>query len=213
MVRRGGRHAADDGSFGRSAGTAALRGAALLAVAVVLGIILLQASDNNDAFDTPVVAGQRSSQPTSSPNTTRAPVNTTTTVALRAAAQVKVLAANGTTVKGLAGRIKDRLSAAGYNALAPTDASKKPQAVSTVYFAAGYEGEARVIGQLLKINDVKPLPTPPPVASVQGANIVVMVGQDNAGAATTATTRRSSTAATTTSTSRPKSATTSTTAP
>src|SRR5437588_11601373 len=36
------RHAATDGSFGRSAGGAALRGAGLLAIAVILGIILLR---------------------------------------------------------------------------------------------------------------------------------------------------------------------------
>src|SRR4051812_23947856 len=211
MVKRGGRHAADDNSFGRSAGTTALRGAALLAVAGVLGIILLQASDDNDPFNTPVVAGRSTQSTNRDTSTTRPPAATTTTVALRAAAQVKVLAANGTTTKGLGGRVKDRLSAAGYNALAPTDASKKPQAVSTVYFATGYEGEARVIAQLLKINDVKPMPQPAPVASLQGANILVVVGQDNVGA-TTATTRKS-TAATTSTTSARSATTTSTTRP
>src|SRR4051794_26183602 len=211
MVKRGGRHAADDNSFGRSAGTTALRGAALLAVAVVLGIILLQASDDNDPFNTPVVAGRSTQSTNRDTSTTRPPASTTTTVALRAAAQVKVLAANGTTTKGLAGRFKDRLSAAGYNALAPTDASKKPQAVSVVYFATGYEGEARVIAQLLKVPDVKLMPQPPPVASLQGANILVMVGTDSAGAATTATTRKSTAA--TTSTTGARSATTTTTRP
>ena len=36
------RHAATDGSFGRSAGGAAARGAGLLAVAVILGVVLLR---------------------------------------------------------------------------------------------------------------------------------------------------------------------------
>lgn len=179
MVRRG-RHAADDGSFGRSAGGAALRGAGLLVIAVLLGIVLLQSADGNDGF-TSVAAGRSKSTASKSASTaTTTPAPTTSTIPLRAPGDVKVLAANGTTVKGLAGKFKDRLSAAGYNALAPTDASKKPTAVSAVYFVAGFEGEAKVVAELLAIptTAVKPVPTPLPVVSIQGANIIVVIGND-----------------------------------
>jgi hypothetical protein len=211
MVRRG-RHAAADGSFGRSAGSTALRGAALLAAAVALGVILLNSSDNGDPFSRPVVAG--TTRTTTTSTTPGSGGSTTTTVALRPPAQVKVLAANGTTTKGLAGRFKDKLSGAGYNALAPTDASKKPVATSTVYFQTGYEAEARGIATLLQIpaTAVKPLPTPPPVASLQGANVVVVVGQDKVGTvgATSTTRRTTTTAAHTTTSGRPATSTTST---
>src|SRR2546421_591733 len=46
LAVRQGRHAAGDGSFGRSAGGATARGLVLLAVAVVLGIVLLNSADN-----------------------------------------------------------------------------------------------------------------------------------------------------------------------
>lgn len=201
-MARSGRHAANDGSFGRSAGNAALRGGALLAVAVILGIVLLNAADDNDAFS-PVTAGGDDGNGTATA-TTSAPDRTTTpptTVALRPAAEVKVLAANGTAARGLAGQVKDRLRAFGYNALAPTDVTKKPVTKSVVYFATGYEGEARQIAEQLQIESVAAMPQPLPVLNLQSANVLVVIGTDSAGAATTTTTTaRRGTAATTTST-------------
>lgn len=205
-MRRSGRHAADDGSFGRSAGSAALRGGLLLAIAVILGVVLLNAADDNDAF-TPVTAGTTKSTQKSTA-TTREPATTTTTQPVRPAAQVKVLTANGTTTKGLAGQFKDRLKAAGYNTLAATDTSKKPVATSTVYYVAGYEAEAKAVAQLLDIAATAPMPQPAPVASTQSANLVVVVGNDKAPASSTTTTAKRSTAATTPTTVRRRTTTT-----
>jgi len=189
-----------------------LRGAALLAAAVTLGVILLNRSDSGDPFSRRVVAG--TTRTTTTPRTSAAVgSSTSTSIAVRPPAQVKVLAANGTSTKGLAGRFKDKLSAAGYNALAPTDASKKPVAASTVYFQAGYETEARAVAALVQVpvTAVKPMPQPPPVASLQGANVLVVVGQDKAGAVATTTARHTSTTAAHTSTSgRPATSTTAT---
>lgn len=200
MVRSG-RHAAADHSFGRSAGGAALRGAGLLAIAVILGIVLLNSSDGGD-FDT-VSAGGKTKD--TKVTTTLAPATTTTTVALRPPAEVKVLAANGTTTKGLAGKFKDKLSAAGYNALAPTDATTKPVTKSVVYFAQGYQGEAGAVATAvgLPATAVAPMPAKLPVLNLQSANILVVVGNDAPGAASAATTSTSlkrSTAATTSTT-------------
>ena len=57
---RRGQHAADDGSFGRSAGGAMARGVALIIAAVLLGIVLLKATDSSsvEAVDTGTTAGQ-----------------------------------------------------------------------------------------------------------------------------------------------------------
>ena len=200
-MARSGRHAAADGSLGRSAGGAALRGAVLLAIAVILGIVLLQSADDNDAFD-PVTAGNGDDGEEVAVDTTLASEPTTTTLPVRPAAEVKVLAANGTGVRGLAGRYKDQLRAAGYNALAPTDASKKPQSTSTVFFAAGYEGDARAVARLLQITTVTAMPNPPPVASLQSANVVVVIGEDKAPASSTSTTLKRGSAATTTTVAR-----------
>ena len=77
-----GRHAADDGSFGRSAGGAMLRGALLLAIAVVLGVVLLNRFDNGtDPFAQSLTA---SGKATTTTTTTAAPPVTTTTAATAA---------------------------------------------------------------------------------------------------------------------------------
>jgi hypothetical protein len=107
-------------------------------------------------------------------------------------------------VRGLAGRYRDQLKALGYNALAPTDTQRKPVATSAVYFAAGFEGEARRLAGQLGITTVAPVPQPPPVANLLGANLLVVIGQDKAATATTRPPATTTTArARTTTTARP----------
>jgi hypothetical protein len=100
------------------------------------------------------------------------------------------LTANGTATQGAGTRVKDRLLAAQYNALAATDAKAKVTA-SAVYFTAGYDREAAAIGQLLALptTAVQPMPAAVPVADLKGANVLVVVGPELAaqpGPATTA---------------------------
>src|SRR5437762_1555158 len=103
-MARSGRHAVADNSFARSAGSNMLRGVGLLAVAVVLGLILLNATDNGDPFDRPVVAGRSA---TTTTRVTRPDETTTSTAPLRPPTQVKVLTANGTETSGVGARFKD----------------------------------------------------------------------------------------------------------
>jgi len=195
-VRRG-RHAADDGSFGRSTGTALGRGLLLLGAAVILGVVLLARVDA-PADDQQVEASDDRSEET----TTTTARSTTTTTPVRAPKDVKVLTANGTDVKGVGGRIKDKLLAAGYNALQATDTATKPQN-SAVYYAAGLQREAAVVAQLLGIaaSAVLAMPATPPVADLKGAEVLVVVGPDlaaqNAAASTTTTAKPASTTTTT----------------
>ena len=190
------RHAASDGSFGRSASGAAARGAFLLAVAVIMGILLLHAFDRGTgAFNTAL----RTTTPRLPSATFVAPTSTST-VPLRAPATVKVLAANGTSTAGAGTLVGTRLKQAGYNILAATNTTK-PATVSIVGFAPGFEREARVVAQLLGLPDtaVQPIPTPAPVADVRGADLLVVVGPDLAARtapSTTPTTARRTTATT-----------------
>ena len=172
---------------------AAGRGGVLLAVAVILGVVLL-----NKADDTPhrVSAGPGNgvSDTTDEVTTTTAPP-TSTTAAARPPREVKILSANGTKVNGAAGRVRDTLRAQGYNVLAPTEA--KPVDASAVYFTPGYEREAAAAAQVLKLapTAVRPLPNPPPLADLRGANVLVVVGPDLArqaapGSTTSSTARR-----------------------
>jgi hypothetical protein len=178
-----GSHAADDGSFGRSAGTSVLRGAILIIVAVVLGLILLNATDTNEPF----TAAQGDDDGTAATTTTvdeDGGGGTTTTTAeatVRPPAEVTVLVANGTSVKGAAGQYKDQLAAKGYQTVTPVDTRTKPLP-SGVFFIAGYEAEANALA--LTIDPAPPvqaMPAEPPVADLGAAQILVVVGADLTG--------------------------------
>lgn len=213
-MRRAG-HAAQDGSFGRSAGMAAGRGAVLLAVAVILGIVLLNAADDPGPDRISAGAAEEDDDDGSSDDTaTTLPPTTLATVPPRSPQEVKVLPTNATAVKGVAGKARDTLQAAGYNVLAPTDATRAE--ASNVYFtSADFEREAQAVASALGLpaNVVVAYPTAPPlpVTDPKGANVVVVVGPElaqqlapapsttvttrAAGASTTATTRATTTTA------------------
>jgi hypothetical protein len=112
-------------------GNAGARGALLLAVAVILGIVLLQ------QFDTPSIpSGQVSAtsvpddEPDETSSTTRrvglttVPQSTTSAARARPKAEVKVLVANGAGLRGLGASTTTALRGAGYtNTATPTDAT------------------------------------------------------------------------------------------
>ena len=217
MPLKPGSHAAGDGSFGRSAGMAAGRGAAVLFVAVVIGMLLLNRVD--DPPGRRGSAGNGNGSGTEETTTTAAePVPTT--VPVRPPAEVKVLSANGTRVNGAAGRVRDALQAACYNVLSTIEV-KQPVEARAVFFTPGFEREAQAVSQALKLppTSVRPLPPPNalPVSDLRGANVVAVVGpelarQAAAPSSTTTTARRTSTTARrATSTTAPTTATTATT--
>lgn len=203
---RPGNHAAADGSFGRSAGGAAGRGIVLLAVALMIGILLLNATDADppgtrvttepsgaadDGGDGDDGGGGDAAAATTVPPTTMAP---------RAPQEVKVIVVNASGVKGAAGKASDMLKPPGYNVLAPTNANNSE---SAVYFSPGYEADAAAVAAALgfALSTVKPLPTPPPIPDSKGAHVVVIVGRDQGsrfGASPTTTTARSGAATTST---------------
>ena len=207
-------HAAADGSFGRSAAGSTARGVLLLGVALLLGIVLLQSTDRSPTLST------TEKPPVTSPATTAAPATTTTTVAPAAhdPKTVKVLAANGSTVNGLADKTRLKLQESGYNALTAVTATTKVHS-SVVYFAAGFDQDAHAIATLLSLapTAVQPLPAKAPAPNVAQANVVVLAGPDLVAVVTksSTTTARSSTATTarpaTTTTAKPATSTTSTT--
>lgn len=176
---------------------AAGRGTVLLTVAVVLGIVLLNAAD-----DPPPDRVSASTDEESASTTTTSFADTTMpTLPLRPAAEVKVLAANGTTVRGVARKATDQLKAAGYNVLSPTDSQRAD--ISSVFFTGDYQREAVALAESLAIpaTSVAPLPVPPPLADARGANVVVIVGPELAqrlnAPPTTATTAAGATTTTT----------------
>jgi LytR cell envelope-related transcriptional attenuator len=211
MPLRPGRHAAGDGSFGRSAGMAAGRGAAVLVVAVVIGVLLLNKVDDPPARQVSTGGGDTAG---TEETTTTVAEPVPTTIPIRPPGEVKVLSANGTRVNGAAGRVRDSLKAMGYNVLSPLE-TKQPVQASAVYFAPGFDREAQAVAQALKLppTTVAPLPAAGalPVSDLRGANVLAVVGPELVRTTTTTTTRRTSTTARSRATSTSTS--TSTTAP
>jgi hypothetical protein len=193
-----GSHAAGDGSFARSTGIQAGRAALLIGAALLVGALLLR----HNPGGTPVKVGSGTTTTTSSPSqtsssfgapagpgtTVRSP-GTTATSALRAPQDIKVLVANGTSTPGLAGKVSDRVKGFGYNPLASTNSSQKP-ASTIVYFQPSYSNDAAaLVGRFaLPPTAVQAMPQPPPVANLNNANILIVVGPDLATVASTTST-------------------------
>jgi hypothetical protein len=182
-VRRG-QHAADDGSFSRSAGGAMARGIALIVAAVLVGVVLLRATDGPADFtrveDSSPVTTDSSKTTVSTPGDTT-PVTTATPA--RNPAEVTVLVANGAGINGLASKVADKLKAANYVTAEPGN-TKAPADESAVFYTPGYEADAGAVAALLTPPPkVAPLPDPPPVDDMKSAQVLVVAAADLATAA------------------------------
>ncbi len=172
------------------------RGAALVVIAVVLGLVLLRngldtsevVSAGRDDTETEAetedtaVEGDESegegSEEETPPTTARPP------------AEVTVLVMNGTSVNGAAGKYSDAIATAGYQMLEPATSDVKTP-TTLVYFAEGFEAEAAQValaaGAPATVTPAA-MPTPPP-GDIGAANVVVVIGDDIANLTpTTATT-------------------------
>jgi len=189
-------HASDDGSIARSAGGAAARGAILIAVAVVIGLLLLAfALDDPDTVvsgDTADDSGQSDDSSgddssddsssgddssgdataTTAPSTTAAPTTITTLPPSAALppAEVSVLIANGTGEKGVAGAVSDKVNARGYIALDAANASA-PTAESVIFYREGYDGNAIDVAGIIGATPdlIKPVPESGTIGVAQNA--------------------------------------------
>jgi len=184
--------------FGRSASDAALRGALLVAVAVIIGALLIWRGHNDDNQATGLdTEGNTTS--TRAPGgattsrvgvTTRSPVTTpgvTTPIgATRQASTVRVLAANGSGLDGYASQVHQKLVTGGYASLGPENA-KGGQVNSFIYYRDGYQDDARSIAVFLGAdgNIVQAIPTSladrleqAVLNRAQTANVVIILGSD-----------------------------------
>ena len=190
---------------GGPGGNAGARGALLLAVAVILGIVLLQQFDAPDVSSGNVSATSIPDETDETTTTRRVGLTTvaqvTTTVArARAKADVKVLVANGAGVRGLGASTTNALREKGYTGIAtPTDTTTGVERTA-IQFVEGYEAEARELAGVLSlpVTVVTRLASPPVAAADIGdAKVLVILGTDVStptttapGGATTSTTRR-----------------------
>jgi len=156
----------------RRAVSSAARGAALVGLAVLIGIVLLQVVD--DGTTGPIGDG---SGPPGSATTTTEPGPTSTTKAageVRPPQQVTVVVLNGSGRPGAATAQTNALKAKGYQTLTPADATRREGTV--VYYRPGFEREAAALATAVGGNpNVEPMPeTPPPGA--EDADCVVILG-------------------------------------
>ncbi len=94
---------------------------------------------------------------------------------------VDVSVFNGTAVAGLAELYGDKLEAKGFQLLAITN-SDSSFTDSVVMFQPGHAREARMVGKRVQISTLRPM-SGEIEADSEGANVAVVVGEDNAAAA------------------------------
>lgn len=156
-------------------GFSAARGAALVAIAVIVGVVLLQAID--DGNDGPVGDGGASS--TTSTTATSSPSGSTTsngtsgtTASTLPPAEVTVRVLNGSGVSGAAGTLTNTLKAKGYKTLVASDAS--PRTGNVIDVKAGRTAECQ--GLVSSVPGAKLQPMPTPVPGGQDADCIVVLG-------------------------------------
>jgi len=162
------------------------RGAALVVVAVLIGLFLLREGlDTSEAVTTSSSdkGSDSSDSGGASDSTDKGDDTTTTTVAVRAPADVPTIVLNDSGIAGAAGGYSDALAAAGYHMTNPDGANADAEgdaAATIIYFAPGFEAEAAAVGGVIGVPaTVVPvaLPTTPP-GPIAGASVVVVLGAD-----------------------------------
>lgn len=175
----------------------AVRGAVLVGLAVIVGIIGLQIIDDSGpgsgsggaTIDT--IAGATTTTlgttvtttattgatATTAPTSTKAPTSTTA-LKLKPNGQVTVKVFNASGVPGVAQAMTDRLKAAGYNTLAPANLDKTRKG-SVVQCRSGFANEGKVIVfTQVKTADAtyERFPSDPPDGS-DDADCIVIIGK------------------------------------
>jgi LytR cell envelope-related transcriptional attenuator len=175
------RHASEE-SYSRAAGGAALRGALILFLALVIGVFLVRTTSNRKPTtttegSTPAVVAD-STAAAAGDTTADGAVPTPTSPAMRAPEIVKVLVANGSGVNRAAARVRAFLVPLRYDLPSPADATLKNYE-DFVYFNPGFEVEAKDIAAKLGITKA-PIPVPANVVKppVPAFDVLVMVGPD-----------------------------------
>lgn len=171
-------------------GATSSRGIALLVGAVLLGIVLLKATDPPDSL------ADASEGPLRDPTTTTTVTQTTdggdddsssssssSSTTEAAEEGTLVLVANGANQAGVAGRLSGTLEQADFNVAPPANATVDAS-TSTVFFRDGFEDEAAEVAELFDPQPATaPMPDPPPVAAgdLADANVILVAGTDLAG--------------------------------
>jgi hypothetical protein len=158
------------------------RGAALVVVAVLIGLFLLRHGLDTSTTVAPSTAtgGTTTGGTTTGGTTTGGTTNTTAATSARPPAQVPTIVLNGSGVKGAAKKYSDALAAATYHLTNPTGGNATANVLATqVLYAAGFQKEAAAVATAIGAPQtaVAPLGTTLP-GNTSGASVVVVLGPD-----------------------------------
>ena len=180
----GGRHRAPQSSGGLLANPA-VRGGLLIAIAIIIGIVLLQAIDDGsgpigDGGTTTTTVAPTTTTTAASTTTTKPTTSTTkkggatgATGAVRPPAQVTALVQNGSGRSGAATTLTNQLRSLGYQTLTPGDAPA--QTGNTVYYASGFQKECTTLATVAGgTAAVKPMPSPPPTGAERASCLIII---------------------------------------
>ena len=175
------RRAVVEGAFTRSMLAAAARGLGLVAGAVLLGVLLLEATDDVSSPPPAADVGIGGGETT----TTTSPTGIDS--GLRPATQVRVLVLNAARIEGAAGEVAAKLQALGYPTLPSGNAPTQTETV--VYYKPGFEREAAAVAPEVSAGAITdPLGDPSPFAGTEEADLVVQIGTNYAGGTSPTTT-------------------------
>jgi hypothetical protein len=170
-------------------GPTAARGIVIIAVAVVLGLVLLARGGHGSLIDRASSKGHTST--TLQANIPTVPLETTTSAPppTNAPASVKVAIFNGTggALPNAAGDSQRKLAPAGYTNVSIADTTATQQ--SAIYYAPGAQGDAAAIAHELGMA-VTPQPSSNAASlpgGSTGAQVIVIIGADAAGGSSTTT--------------------------
>jgi hypothetical protein len=167
-----------------------VRGAVLIAIAVVLGFVLLaygfpDADDTVSTADDGSIVDETADQGDGVGPSVATTAPPTTAGAARAPGEVTVLVANGSGVSGAAQAFTDTLNADGYVTAEPANADRKDYTTTVTYYVGEEQAEAAAVATALGLDpaSVQPMPDPPPTADgdLRNSTVLVIVGTDNAG--------------------------------
>lgn len=173
----GGRRAATPAA----SATSPVLGIVLVSVAALIGIMLLAKGGGDSGARVGTTPGPGVNATAGDPNA-QAPLPTDpVSVVTTPAAQLKVIVANGSNIKGVAKKAKDQLAAAGYTLSTAIDASVSVTK-SVVYFVNGADADARAVAEKLGLpaDAIGLMPTSPPIKQQLGdAKLLVVLGPDS----------------------------------
>jgi hypothetical protein len=169
------------GPFAAGAGFAAAKGAALIVVALIIGIVLLNVvDDGSNDVDSAGSSSEDNGDTTDTSGATTDPTTAPTTVdtvPARTPAELVVLVLNGGAPQGTARTMSDNLKVAGYtNQPEPSDWEGLEQAGNLVLCRPGLDEEAGALATAVgPSTPISPFPDPIPPGS-ETSDCVVVVG-------------------------------------